>query len=367
MGVESVSDFFAYWLRQHDKSAPKTLRERFWLSCRGTGVKWAPFTGLLVMTLSGLDTIMTRTSLLDAGPGIRFLFGMYACTTAVYFNAFKQEETLAMLRQLSWVAVQVEGGELGGQPDPDTQAMLRRTATSSSRFIRGGEIWSCFVMISIGLPVALTGKPANPTWPPPDTPAQWWSLLVLHCLSTVFLPAAYFSLFPLITSLFRQCSALEHAIAKLLERAHTFQQVRDATLLSSELNHGFAMLNGLFHGILSHILQSTLFIPLFAAYEMLNGQFDGFLIAVIPLNFAFFLPLCLAGEGTKSAALAEAAYNGSWLEGDHNCRVLRLQVMQRAARPNQITSREMGPINLRLFQEALKSWFSFLNFMLNTL
>lgn len=67
-----------------------------------------------------------------------------------------------------------------------------------------------------------------------------------------------------------------------------------------------------------------------------------------------------------SVAISQSVYNSSWLEEDTRCRLMRLQVMQRTARPREFTSRELGPINLALCQNCLRSWFSFLNFLLTT-
>ncbi|KAK3930506.1 Odorant receptor Or2 [Frankliniella fusca] len=365
----SVSAFLAHYQKHFDKSIPKTFRERLWISCHGTGVKWAPLTGLVVLTLSSLDTIMTHTSLLDAGPSLRFVSGIWSCTAASFIWAYERERTLSMLRQFSRVAEQVEGGGAGGQPDPEIQETLQRAARRASRVVRGSEVWGCFVIVSILVPVALTGEPANPTWPPPTTRTAWWALFCLHFFSTIFLPIGLFPMTAFIMSLSNQCAALNQAVARLIQKANTPQQVRDAARLSSELNNAFSMLNSLFHDYMLHLLQTTLVLPLFAAYETLHGQFDLFLVVTIPINAGIFIPTCFAGQAVEdtSAAVADAAYNGSWLEGDHYSRVLRLQVMQRASRPQKLTGRQLGVINLALCQEALKKWFSFLNFMITTL
>lgn len=67
-----------------------------------------------------------------------------------------------------------------------------------------------------------------------------------------------------------------------------------------------------------------------------------------------------------STVLCERAYSGRWLEEDVPTRRLRLQVMQRATRPSQPTSLQLGPINLALCQGTLRSWFSYLQVLINT-
>ncbi|KAE8744780.1 Odorant receptor 37 [Frankliniella occidentalis] len=372
MVYETATDYLAHWEAHFDKSIPKPPWKRLWITCHGTGVKWAVLVGVAVFVLASLDCIMTRTSLLDAGPTLRFLSGIYSCTAGVYIWAFKRQEALAALRQLSWVARRIEagaGGALGARLDLDDQETLRRAVVRASRYLRGSNIWAICVQFSIMVPVAFTGRTVNPAWPPPRTPTAWWALFTLHSFSTLFLPIAFFPMAAFTTGIVSVCSAMSLAIGSELRKARTPQQVRDAALLSSEFNKGFSMLTNLFHGFILHHLQITLLIPLFACYEMMHGQFDEFLVVLVPINVLIFIPLCFAGQAMMDAseAMSYSAYSGSWLESDRFCRILRLQVMLRSARPQQLTSQELGTVDLKLCQNTLKSWFSFLNFMINTL
>lgn len=109
--------------------------------------------------------------------------------------------------------------------------MLGRTGRNAARYLRGMELWSGFVFVTVIIPAVLTGKPANPSWPEPTTPGGRYALLTLHMFSTVFLPVGYFCLVAVLVGTTNCCRALLYASARRMERAVGFEQVRTHGLL----------------------------------------------------------------------------------------------------------------------------------------
>ena len=77
---------------------------------------------MVVLTLSSLDCVMARSSILEAGPSIRFVSGIYSCGWGCYLFGFKAAEMLRTANHLAKVAVAVE--EFA---DPGSQVELSTT------------------------------------------------------------------------------------------------------------------------------------------------------------------------------------------------------------------------------------------------
>ena len=106
---------------------------------------------------------------------------------------------------------------------------MRLAASVFRRVLRGLEYYSGIVFVSVMVPALLTGKPANPTWPEPTTPAGRYALLTLHLFSTAFLPTGFFTLVALLYGFTGSCTVMYHALGARLERAHDSQQVQSAS------------------------------------------------------------------------------------------------------------------------------------------
>lgn len=95
---------------------------------------------------------------------------------------------------------------------------------------------------------------------------------------------------------------------------------------------------------------------------------DVFAVGTAPLIVTVFVPLCLVGDTLSVArrGVAVRAAGGPWLEEAMPHRRLRLRLMHaalgRGARPR---GRGIGVLDRRTCGNAVRSWFSFLQILMN--
>lgn len=63
--------------------------------------------------------------------------------------------------------------------------------------------------------------------------------------------------------------------------------------------------------------------------------------------------------------MGRRAYAGEWTSEDNRARYLRVMMMLRSSRPATITCRGLGVVGLPACESVLKSWFSYLQMLLN--
>ncbi|XP_052128236.1 uncharacterized protein LOC127750489 isoform X2 [Frankliniella occidentalis] len=83
--------------------------------------------------------------------------------------------------------------------------------------------------------------------------------------------------------------------------------------------------------------------------------------------FAFFGPMCFAGERIQDAALglSTRVYEGPWPEEDVCTRRTRLQIMVCCARPARFMVPGMPVMNLPTCRQGVRSWFQFIQVLIN--
>ncbi|KAE8741682.1 Odorant receptor 51 [Frankliniella occidentalis] len=80
--------------------------------------------------------------------------------------------------------------------------------------------------------------------------------------------------------------------------------------------------------------------------------------------FAFFGPMCFAGERIQDAALGLST-RGPWPEEDVCTRRTRLQIMVCCARPARFMVPGMPVMNLPTCRQGVRSWFQFIQVLIN--
>ncbi|KAJ1522004.1 hypothetical protein ONE63_002326 [Megalurothrips usitatus] len=95
---------------------------------------------------------------------------------------------------------------------------------------------------------------------------------------------------------------------------------------------------------------------------------DVFALGTAPLILTVFVPLCLVGDalGAARRGVVTRAVRGPWLEEGLAGRRLRLGVMLAAlGRGALVRGRGIGVLDRRACGNALRSWFSFLQILMN--
>lgn len=147
-----------------------------------------------------------------------------------------------------------------------------------------------------------------------------------------------------------------------------------------------------------YLLAAVMLLPIQGTYDALYGNIDAYLLSSAPIILVVFVPLSYSGQVNTSTGvtprardidaldevqdgrgvanvfqgLSDAseevgrqAYWGCWPEEGPRARSIRTMMMLRAARPTQFTCRGFGAIGLPACESALKSWFSYLQMLLN--
>ncbi|KAJ1519006.1 hypothetical protein ONE63_011387 [Megalurothrips usitatus] len=129
-------------------------------------------------------------------------------------------------------------------------------------------------------------------------------------------------------------------------------------------------MDGSVSGLMPHLLVVSLILPLLSTVDVVsNGlQTDVFALLMAPLIFTVFVPICLAGESLAVAMdlLAVRAAAGPWLEESLGQRRLRLGLMHASlGRGANVKCRGIGLLDRLACGNALRSWFSFLQLLIN--
>ncbi|KAJ1524524.1 hypothetical protein ONE63_011016 [Megalurothrips usitatus] len=111
--------------------------------------------------------------------------------------------------------------------------------------------------------------------------------------------------------------------------------------------------------------------PLFSTVELVSNGLHGdkYALGLVTILVTMFVPLCLLGDALKEARLCvgDRAYQGPWLEESRRERAVRLGMMHSAGvgRDTLLRARGVGPIDRVFCSNALKNWFTFLQYLLN--
>ncbi|KAE8742005.1 Odorant receptor 72, partial [Frankliniella occidentalis] len=142
------------------------------------------------------------------------------------------------------------------------------------------------------------------------------------------------------------------------------------TAMQSELLRVSICMDSTFADMIPHLLVVVVILPLLSTVEVVaNGmQADMFALGTAPLIFTVFVPLCLVGDSLFKCrrAVATRAARGPWLEETPQLRRLRLGMIHSAlGRGARLRGNGVGPLDRRTCGNALRSWFSFLQILLN--
>ncbi|XP_034246419.1 uncharacterized protein LOC117648189 [Thrips palmi] len=158
-------------------------------------------------------------------------------------------------------------------------------------------------------------------------------------------------------------AAFYEAVADRIEREPCSR--RWLALQSAVLQASVKMQETVFP-VLPGLLVMVFVMPMCCTLEIMGRGLSAspFALLTAPHIFAMFIPLCFAGDmlAESCEAVGDAAYNGAWDEETPSQRRVRISVMQASRVKAGIRGIGIGHLDRPACRNALKSWYSFVQF-----
>ncbi|XP_034246899.1 uncharacterized protein LOC117648503 [Thrips palmi] len=118
--------------------------------------------------------------------------------------------------------------------------------------------------------------------------------------------------------------------------------------------------------VLPGLLVMVFVMPMCCTLEIMMRGLNAspFALLTAPHIFTMFVPLCFAGDmlADSCEAVGAAAYNGAWDEETPSQRRVRFSVIQASRVKAGIRGIGIGNLDRPACSDALKSWYSFVQF-----
>ncbi|XP_052126316.1 uncharacterized protein LOC127749997 isoform X2 [Frankliniella occidentalis] len=189
---------------------------------------------------------------------------------------------------------------------------------------------------------------------------------VLDVVGSLCCLTAFYTFVPCVLLMYSACAFAHKAVG---ERLMGSGSVVQAVELQNAVLKITIAIDSVITDLLPHVLVATVFMPLITTSQMVvSGDFNPFdFVGGVPI-LSVFVPLFEAGDDLAASRLqvAELAGFGPWLERSPRQRGLVVGAMRCAAGVGGLPRfRGFGSINRHACLQALKSWFSFLQMLLN--
>ncbi|XP_052124448.1 uncharacterized protein LOC127749622 isoform X2 [Frankliniella occidentalis] len=359
----TMSALLATRLEEVSPTQRRTALKLLWMALHGTWLSIA--SNIIVVSLAIMDCL-TKNTYLAASLGTRFVTGIVGCSTAQIFYIFRRAALGAALERMSVVAKDLEALQ-----NPFISAELERVAAQCYRLRRIVLAYEGMVVVSILLPTLLAGQLSMPTWPrPEDTAAPrlvYAAMFTVQLITGTSCPIAFYSFVGLLGSAHMACAALFRGAGTAVATARGTVELRVVTQLHAVLCESASLLDAVTSAGLPMLFVGVLALPIQGTYDAVQGQVDGYLLSSAPIIIVVFVPLCYSAQAMSdaSAEVGLSAYRGAWPAEDARARFIRTMVMLRATRPAQFTCKGLGAVGLPACQSVLRSWFSYLQMLLN--
>ncbi|KAK3917668.1 NADP-dependent malic enzyme [Frankliniella fusca] len=203
-----------------------------------------------------------------------------------------------------------------------------------------------------------------------DTSAHFWlhyAVLLLETYATSCCLNALYAMLPTVLTACAACSDLHADLGRQLEAGPATPV---CATIQSTLLHACLVMDKAVRDLLPHILIGVAAVALVSTVEMVSSGSlqDIYSLNTAPLILTIFIPICLAGErlGEARREVAVRAARGPWLEEDSDGRKLRLGVLVAAGGSGaQLRGDGLGTLDKPACLAALKSWFSFVQMIVN--
>ncbi|KAK3917279.1 Odorant receptor 45a, partial [Frankliniella fusca] len=320
---------------------------------------------LFVVSLAIMDCL-TKNTYLAASLGIRFVTGIVGCSTAQFFYIYRRRALGTSLRTMAIVSKDLEALK-----NPFISAELYRIAGQCVRLRRAVLAYITMVVVSILLPTLLDGQLSMPTWPrPEDTSAPrlvFAAMFTIQLVTGTTCPIAFYSFVGILGAAHMACGALFRGAGAAVAVARGAAELRTAVRLHAVLCEASRLLDAVTSDWLPMLFVGVLALPIQGTYDAVQGQVDGYLLSSAPIIVVVFVPLCFSAQAMSDASseVGLCAYKGSWPDEDPRARYMRTMVIMRASHPAQFTCKGLGAVGLPACQSVLRSWFSYLQMLLN--
>ncbi|XP_052121463.1 uncharacterized protein LOC127749044 isoform X3 [Frankliniella occidentalis] len=253
---------------------------------------------------------------------------------------------------------------------------MRRTARRGSLFCRQLVLFSVCLMLQFPAVYALTNDPqwslrwiyrlhADST----DNSLYWlhWAAFMEQAFGLVCSFTAFYTMLPLVIVIYSTCADLHAALAHRMQTAACCPH--DAALQSGVLR-ACIVADSALADLMPHLLVVSIIMPLFSTAELIASglKLGAYSLGTAAPILIVFVPLCEVGDRLSRArrGVAESAAEGPWVEERPKQRQLRLAVMQAAMGEGAfLRGSGIGPLDRATCGNALRSWFSFLQVILN--
>ncbi|XP_052130076.1 uncharacterized protein LOC113213466 isoform X2 [Frankliniella occidentalis] len=318
------------------------------------------------VALLAIVDCFTKESYLAASLGIRFLTGILSCIVAQGVYVYRREGMRRVLGDMAAVAQRLEANA-----DDDAQASMARAARRCARLQRLYGAYSVMVVASVLFPTLSSGSLSMPVWPRPEhTPeprVAAAAALASQVITGTCCPIAFYTLVGLMVVTQQACGALYRAAGAEVQAVRAPEALLDCARLHGRLSAAAALLDRLTSDVMVLLLSAVLLLPIQGMYDIVQGHIDAYLLSSFPIILVVFVPICISGQGLSDASelVGLRAYQGRWPAEAPEHRRVRAFVMLRASRPACITCRGLGALGLPVCESVLKSWFSYLQMLLN--
>ncbi|KAE8739251.1 Odorant receptor 50 [Frankliniella occidentalis] len=242
------------------------------------------------------------------------------------------------------------------------------TLVRRSRFVlwRIYPQYAAAVYVAVLLAMLLDGSPNFNLWLYHHSMVLW---IIKWLCAVASMSCAYVTVFTVMfvelaihTSAAALMEQVGHRLSQKRGMYETVRSVRIHVMLLAacqQANAMFGLLLPLYH-------LGSFAISLLSTVSVVRGGVtdDLYATACASYIFAFFVPMCFAGQRVQDAGTSLST-RGPWPEEDITARRARLQIMVSCGRPVRFMVPGMPTLNLPTCRKGFRSWFQFIQVLIN--
>ncbi|KAK3926807.1 Fatty acid synthase subunit beta [Frankliniella fusca] len=360
------------WWSHHVTQEGEHTNVLRWLLFKLRGSKFSVIVASAAVTMSLVNAV-TAESLNRADVSIRYFVGVNACICLQLIFIHREDKLRRWLRLVIAQAHQEEA-------DPSA---AEESLTLLSRRARRGRLMRRFFVLH-AITTEVTFVYTLGIWAPgwlkrsggEELWKEWarWTVLSLQGYGLMAGLASVYTFLPLVLQVNMACADLFCTLGRKLEVAPCTRTIAasEATLLSA-----CVLADECISDAIAPVVFASLIMPLISLVQALSGAVDSLdALGTAPLFLTVTAPLYLAGDMVASARhqLVRRAGAGPWLNEPVGQRRLRLHVMLAASGRGALLRQQfyfflrckgVGGLDRRGLALVLRSWFSFLQAILN--
>ncbi|KAE8749148.1 Odorant receptor 73 [Frankliniella occidentalis] len=178
---------------------------------------------------------------------------------------------------------------------------------------------------------------------------------------------AFYTMLPLVIVIYSTCADLHAALAHRMQVSATAACCPHDAALQSGVLRACIVADSALADLMPHLLVVSIIMPLFSTAELIASglKLGAYSLGTAAPILIVFVPLCEVGDRLSRArrGVAESAAEGPWVEERPKQRQLRLAAAM--GEGAFLRGSGIGPLDRATCGNALRSWFSFLQVILN--